>query len=199
MVAPLPHDGMKLHDETERREWQNPEAILGGLGLKPGQVVADIGAGDGFFALPAARMVGPQGVVYAVDSSVGRLTRLHEKAEDEGIETIRIRAGTAEELVVCEGCVDLVFFGICLHDFADQGAVLRNAMTALKPGALLANLDWKKEETVRHGDLLGPPVEIRFSEEEAAALIREAGFEVESVEPYGEYFYLIRARSPRTP
>lgn len=187
---------MKMHDETERREWQNPEAILASLGLGPGWVVADVGAGDGFFALPAARMVGQRGAVYAVDSSVGRLTRLHEKAEEEGLENIRIRAGTAEEFVVCEGCADLVFFGICLHDFADQAAALRNAMTALKPGGLLANLDWKKEETIRNGDLLGPPVEIRFSEEEAAAMIVAAGFTIESIEPYGEYFYLIRARRP---
>lgn len=187
---------MQEHDDTERREWQNPEAILAGLGLGAGQVMADVGSGDGFFTLPAARMVGPRGVVYAVDSSVGRLTRLHEKAEDEGLENIRIRAGTAEEFVVCEGCLDLVFFGICLHDFADQRAALRNAMIALKPGGLLANLDWKKEETIRHGDLLGPPVEIRFSEEEAATLIRDAGFSIASVEPYGEYFYLIRAHRP---
>ncbi len=187
---------MKEHDDAERREWQDPEAILASLGLGPGQVVADVGSGDGFFTLPAARMVGPRGAVYAVDPSVGRLTRLHEKAEEEGLENIRIRAGTAEEFLVCEGCVDLVFFGICLHDFADQSAALRNAMTALKPGGLLANLDWKKEETIRHGDLLGPPVEIRFSEEEAASMIRDAGFVIESVEPYGEYFYLIRARRP---
>jgi ubiquinone/menaquinone biosynthesis C-methylase UbiE len=187
---------MKEHDDVERREWQDPEAILASLGLGPGAVVADVGAGSGFFTLPAARMVGPQGVVYALDSSVGRLTRLHEQAEEEGLENIRIRPGTAEEFVVCEGCADLVFFGICLHDFADQGAALRNAMTALKPGGLLANLDWKKEETLRRGDLLGPPVEIRFSEEEAAAMIGSAGFAIESVEPYGEYFYLIRARRP---
>lgn len=189
---------MKEHDDVERREWQNPEAILTGLGVAPGQVVTDLGSGDGFFTLPAARMVGPHGVVYALDSSVGRLNRLHEKAEDEGIENIRIRAGTAEEFVVCEGCADLVFFGICLHDFTDQRAALRNAMTALKPGGLLANLDWRKEETLRHGVLLGPPVEIRFSEEEAAALIGDAGFGIEWVEPYGEYFYLIRARRPVT-
>jgi ubiquinone/menaquinone biosynthesis C-methylase UbiE len=187
---------MNEHDDVERREWQDPEAILGSLGLGPGQVVADVGSGDGFFTLPAARLVGPGGTVYALDPSVGRLNRLHEKAEDEGIENIRIRAGTAEEFVLCEGCADLIFFGICLHDFADQRAALANAMTALKPGGLLANLDWKKEETLRHGELLGPPVEIRFSEDEAVALMDGAGFTVESVEPYGEYFYLIRARRP---
>jgi ubiquinone/menaquinone biosynthesis C-methylase UbiE len=185
---------MKMHDDTDRRKWQNPEAVLEGLGLSPGQVVADVGSGEGFFTLPAARMVGSRGIVYAVDTSVERLTRLHETAEEEGLENIRVRAVSAEEFLVCEACVDLIFFGICLHDFSDQGAALRNAMTELKPGGMLANLDWKKEETIRGGDLLGPPVEIRFSEEEAAAMIREAGFTIESVEPSGEYFYLIRAR-----
>lgn len=52
---------MREHDDVERREWQDPEAILLSLGLKPGEVVADVGSGDGFFTLPAARMVGPRG------------------------------------------------------------------------------------------------------------------------------------------
>src|SRR5690606_27290839 len=103
---------MKEHDDVERRKWQNPDEILAGLGPAPGWVVADIGAGDGFFTLPAARMVGPRGAVYAVDTSVGRLNRLHETAEEEGVENIRIRAGAAEEFVICEGCADLAFFGI---------------------------------------------------------------------------------------
>ncbi len=185
-----------MHDETTRREWQGPEEILGFLGLEPGHVVVDMGAGSGFFALPASRRVGPRGTVYAVDTSVERLTRLHERAEDEGLENIRIRANAVEDYAVCEGCADLVLISNSLHDFHDQETALRHAFTSLKPGGLLADLDWKKEETIRDGDLIGPPVEIRFSEDEAVELIGGAGFEVESVEPSGEYFYLVRARRP---
>ncbi len=187
---------MKYHNDEERRQWQDADTVLDAVGVGPGQVVADVGAGDGYFTLPFARRVGPQGIVYAADPSVERLNRLHELAEEEGLENIRIRALTAEEGAVCEGCADLVFYGICLHDFADQGAALRNAMTALKPGGRLANLDWKKEETLLNGERLGPPVEIRFSEEEAAGMIREAGFTIESVAPSGTYHYLILARRP---
>jgi len=187
---------MKFHDDAERREWQDADAVLDAIGVGPGQVVADVGAGDGYFTLPLARRVGPRGTVYAVDPSIERLNRLHERAEEEGLDHIRIRALSAEELAVCAGCADLVFYGICLHDFSDQGAALRNAMTALKPGGRLANLDWKKEETMRNGELLGPPVEIRFSEEEAAGMIHEAGFTIESIAPSGAYHYLILARRP---
>ena len=50
-----------FYDETERRTWQNPEEILTAIGLKAGQTLIDIGCGEGFFTLPAARIVGPNG------------------------------------------------------------------------------------------------------------------------------------------
>ncbi|HOT93766.1 MAG TPA: class I SAM-dependent methyltransferase [Methanoregulaceae archaeon] len=187
---------MKAYDDAERRRWQDPEAVLDAVGVPPGGTVADVGAGDGYFTLPIARRVGPRGVVYAVDPSVERLTRLHERAEEEGLENIRIRAVPAEEIAVCEGCADLVFYGNCLHDFADPAVALRNAMTALRPGGRLASIDWKKEETLSGRDPIGPPVEIRFGEEEAAGLIRGAGFSVGAIAPFGPYHYLILATRP---
>ena len=187
---------MEHRDDTERRRWQDPEAVLDTVGVAPRGIVADVGSGDGYFTLPIARRVGSRGVVYAVDPSVERLTRLHVQAEEEGLENIRIRAITAEELAVCEGCADLVFYGNCLHDFADPAVALQNAMTTLKPGGRLASIDWRKEETLSGGDLVGPPVEIRFSEEEAAGLVRAAGFVVESIAPSGPYHYLVLATRP---
>jgi ubiquinone/menaquinone biosynthesis C-methylase UbiE len=58
------------HDETERRKWQNPEAILYEIGLKPGQAFVDIGCNDGFFAIPEARMVDSSGKVYGLDADL---------------------------------------------------------------------------------------------------------------------------------
>ena len=63
-------------DDPERRQWQDPEKILPSLGVAPGMVFIDVGCGDGYFALPAARRVGPQGKVYAVDSDAGAIQRL---------------------------------------------------------------------------------------------------------------------------
>lgn len=179
------------HDPKERVIWQDPDRILGSIGVREGATFIDVGCGDGFFALPAAVLVGLTGVVYGIDVDEGRLTRLSAQAREQGLENIRLVRGEAEESVPCQGCADIVFFGTCLHDFADPATVLQNARLMLKPGGVLVDLDWKKEEMP-----LGPPFRIRFSEEEAASLITGAGFLVRDVVPSGPYCYLLTAALP---
>ncbi len=180
---------MSVRSWEERREWQNPEKILSRAGVQAGTTFLDIGCGDGFFAIPAARMVGEGGRVCGLDIDAEALDRLRERAKRVGLDAaIRLRVGPAEETVVCDRCADILFFGIVLHDFQDPGRVLRNARRMLKPAGRLVNLDWKKEEMP-----IGPPVRIRFSQEEAARLIVGAGFRLESVELSGRYHYLMIA------
>ena len=73
-------------DDPERRQWQDPEQILSSIGVEPGMVFIDIGCGDGYFALPAARKVGPRGKVYANDIDPGAIERLRIQAEKEGLD-----------------------------------------------------------------------------------------------------------------
>ena len=176
-------------DENERRKWQNPEAILNDIGLRPGFTFIDIGCGGGFFALPATRMVGGKGKVYGLDADAQLITGLKEIAAREGLSHLNLTAGKAEESVLCEQCADIVFFGIVLHDFQDPARVLRNARRMVKPNGRLVNLDWKKEPME-----LGPPLKIRFSKEVALRLIKTAGFTVEAVRDSGPYHYLVIAK-----
>jgi ubiquinone/menaquinone biosynthesis C-methylase UbiE len=76
-----------------------------------------------------------------------------------------------------------------LHDFADPTEVLQNAKQMLKSNGQLVDLDWKKQEMP-----FGPPVKIRFSEEQASNLIRNAGFQVDSVKDAGKYHYVVTAK-----
>jgi ubiquinone/menaquinone biosynthesis C-methylase UbiE len=76
-----------------------------------------------------------------------------------------------------------------LHDFRDPTKVLRNAKTMLKPSGKLVNSDWKKKPTA-----FGPPLQIRFSEEHAANLIKQAGFTIESVKDLESNFYIVTAK-----
>jgi ubiquinone/menaquinone biosynthesis C-methylase UbiE len=177
------------HDESERRKWQDPDSILARIGLKPGDTFVDIGCGDGFFTLPAARIVGEAGMVYGIDIDATGLDELRAKASAESLKNIFLEVGEAEDIVPCEGCADLVFYGIDLHDFHDQARVLANARSIVKPGGLLVDLDWKKEPTP-----MGPPLEIRFSRQLAGRMIEDAGFELTDVEDSGLYHYLIIAR-----
>lgn len=178
----------KYHDETERRQWQDPETILAEIGLQRGATFVDMGCGEGFFALPAARIAGDNGKVYGLDISPEAITHLMEKAAAQGLQNLDAQASPAEETILCRECADIVFFGIVLHDFADPSRVLVNARKMLKPSGKLVNLDWRKEPMS-----LGPPLPKRFSEAEATHLIESVGFRVIEVKNSGIYHYIITA------
>jgi len=177
------------HDESERRKWQDPEGILAGIGLSSGDTFIDVGCGDGFFAVPAARIAGESGRVFGIDVDEVGLDELRQKAQAEGLANIELAPGEAETTLACNACADYVFLGIDLHDFRDPGMVLANARKMIKASGTLVDLDWKDEPMD-----IGPPPAIRFSVEKASGLITAAGFFVRSVSEPGPMHYMITAR-----
>ena len=175
-------------DETERRKWQDPNVILRSIGPRSGQTFVDVGCGYGFFAIPAAKIVGRNGKVFAVDSDPDAIASLKEESGRLSLKNIQTMVGSAEETVFCEACADVVFFGIVLHDFRDIAQVLQNARRMLGPKGLLVDLDWRKQQMD-----FGPPFDIRFSEDQAKGLIEDVGLRVKMVREEGSYFYLIIA------
>jgi len=186
------HPYRSCKNEQERRRRQNPENILKSIGLREGSTFVDIGCGEGFFTIPAAEIVGPNGRVYGVDVDAEAIDVIRSKASKAGLDNLTLKVGSAEEALFCEDCADIVFFGIVLHDFDRVDKVLMNARRMLKPSGRLADLDWKKEPMP-----FGPPLQIRLSEKEAADIIEKASFKIESVKAIGQYNYLIVAR-PKT-
>jgi ubiquinone/menaquinone biosynthesis C-methylase UbiE len=170
-------------------KWYHPKLNLESIGLRAGMVFMDIGCGYGFFTIPAAQIVGEQGKVYAVDVSASAINTLKHEAAEKGLKNVTAKVGAAEETVFCEACADIVFYSIVLHDFRDPAKVLQNAGQMLKPTGTLVNLDWKKKPLP-----IGPPMRIRFSEEQASSLITQAGFKIESVKDAGSNFYMVTAK-----
>jgi ubiquinone/menaquinone biosynthesis C-methylase UbiE len=182
------HGGFSL-DEGTRRNWYNPEAILKDAGLAVGTIFVDVGCGEGFFTLLAAKAVGETGMVYAVDTDAEAIERLKDKAEKQHLRNIKVRIGPAEETVFCKECADLVFYSMVLHDFKDPLKVLQNAKKMLKPQSTLLDLDWKKAQTP-----FGPPFKIRFSEQDAMGLLKISGFTTTKQQEAGLYHYIITAK-----
>jgi ubiquinone/menaquinone biosynthesis C-methylase UbiE len=182
----------RMHPEAERRQWQNPESILALAGLRPAMTFVDLGCGNGFFALPAARVVGIDGRVYGVDADAAHVEELRQRADAEGLKNMTLEAGRAEQTLLCERCADIVFMGNVLHDFDDPARVLENARRMVKPDGLLVNVDWKDEPSP-----MGPPMSIRFSPARAQGLIEAAGFTAGLPLDVGSYHYLILARPRR--
>ena len=86
-----------LRDEEERRKWQNPENVLVEIGVKSGMTFADIGCGQGFFTIPAAKIVGESGKVYASDISETNIQKLREKVDAAGLTNVIMETGKAED------------------------------------------------------------------------------------------------------
>jgi ubiquinone/menaquinone biosynthesis C-methylase UbiE len=175
-------------NDTERRKWQDPEKILAEIGIAPNMTFVDLGCGDGYFALPAARIVGSKGKVIATDIDEGAIGRLRKQAAEEGLVQLSAEVSAAEKTIACEGCADFVFFGINLHDFADPAQVIRNAKRMLRPSGKLVDLDWKPQPMS-----FGPPLGKRFSITKAQELIESAGFHIILVAESGPYHYIIIA------
>jgi ubiquinone/menaquinone biosynthesis C-methylase UbiE len=180
------HGGFNL-DETTRRTWYNPEAIL--QDLHAGMMFMDIGCGDGFFSILAAKKVGEKGKVYAVDTDASAIEKLKQKTNAEGLKNINAKTGKAEDTVFCNQCADFVFYSMDLHDFNDPAKVLQNAKQMIKSNGRVIDLDWKKIDMP-----FGPPVSIRFSEEHAAGLMRAAGFTLTDIKDVGRYHYVLTAK-----
>jgi FkbM family methyltransferase len=180
------HGGFSL-DEATRRSWYNPEAILQDLRL--GMTVMDIGCGDGFFTILAAKKVGEKGHVYALDVDHLAIEKLQSKAKAEGLNNITATVGKAEGTVFCKQCADFILYSMNLHDFDDAAKVLQNARQMIKPDGIVVDLDWKKIELPH-----GPPLAIKFSEEYVAELMRSAGFAVTEKRDVGRYHYVVVAK-----
>lgn len=173
-----------------RKHWQNPETILNRIGLKSSQVFMDLGCGNGFFAIPAARIVGENGKIYGLDINKDAIFAFEDRVQKEGLKNIVTIFGKAEESIFCEDCCDIVFLANVLHDFGDPSKVLRNARRMIKTSGRLVDVDWKKKTTL----MPRPPLRKRFSEADASSLIRKAGFEIELVGETGPYHYIIIAK-----
>ena len=172
------------YSESERRTRQNPEAILAATGLKKGMCFMDIGANDGFFTLPAARIVGDSGSVIAIDIDADALARLQKKLEDEQLTHATLITSAAEDIRLDDVQADVIFFGIVLHDFYDPLTVLKNAKHMLKEHGIIYNYDWRK-----HAGSYGPPMEKRLSRAQVKDLAQEAGLTVTSSTILDDHVY----------
>jgi len=175
----------------ERADWQKPDAVVRTLGLRPGQIVADIGAGPGYFTLRLVRAVGPRGHVYAVDPEPAILAVLRERlAAARAPNVTPVLGGTDDPLLPAGGC-DVALIVDTYHHFSDGPGFLRRVARALRRGGRLVNIDFEKRETP-----MGPPVEHRVAREEFLRDARRVGLEVVAEHDFlpHQYFLVLRAR-----
>jgi ubiquinone/menaquinone biosynthesis C-methylase UbiE len=123
----------------------HPENLVTQLGILPGMIIADIGSGIGYFALPLARNVGATGQVYAIDIHENILKRLHNDAREQGIENITGLVADAEQsggISLRDETVDMVVIINTLFQVGNHDAMISEALRILKPTGMMVVVEW---------------------------------------------------------
>src|SRR5262245_48696918 len=128
-------------DWKVRDDWEKPQEVMDVLGINAGTVVADVGAGDGYFTFHLAARVGPTGKVYAEDILDDRLEKIRKRAANEKLTQIETIHGETDDPRLPAERSDVVLISNAYHEFRDYDKMLQAIFRALKPGGLLAIID----------------------------------------------------------
>lgn len=158
----------KRFDDPARDAWQQPERVVEALALKPGQVVADLGAGTGYFTVRLARAA-TKPKVYAIDVEAAMVDYLRDRARAAGLTNVIAVKADPERTNLPEP-VDVVLIVDTYHHLPQRVAYFKTLRASLKPGARVAIVDFKK------GAPTGPPEEFRFTPEQIDAEMAQAGY-----------------------
>jgi len=175
-------------DNEKRREILPPEKTLINLGLTEGDIMADIGCGIGYFSFPAAKIVGNNGLVYALDISPEMLQEVETKATENNYINIKTILTEENDFMVEEGKITFALICNVLHETANLEIFLGEVKKLISPKGKVAIVDWEKVTTE-----YGPPIEHRLDKLELTKLLEELGFSNISNISIGENFYGITA------
>jgi ubiquinone/menaquinone biosynthesis C-methylase UbiE len=168
--------GIHWLERSERELEEQPELALDLIGVRPGMIVADVGAGVGYFSLRMAKRVGPSGRVYAEDVQPEMLELLRQRAEKAQATNIETILGTEADPKLPAGALDLVLLVDVYHEFSQPQQMLRHIRAALKPAGRLVLLEYRKED---------PHIPIRpehkMSVAEVKAEVEPEGYKLEKV------------------
>lgn len=133
-------------ERNERELEEQPEIALNAIGIRRGMIVADVGAGIGYFTTRLAKRVGPQGRVYATDIQPEMLARLQDRLDAEGIANVDTLLGTQLDPRLPEGQIDLILMVDVYHELAQPQRMLYQLRKALKPDGRLVLIEYRKED-----------------------------------------------------
>jgi ubiquinone/menaquinone biosynthesis C-methylase UbiE len=141
----MSYEGAKWLDREEREEEEQPELVVQNLDLGPTHVVADVGAGTGYFALRITRRV-PAGRVYAVDVQPQMVELLRQKLAEAKVENVEPVLGTETDPKLPDASLDLALMVDVYHELSHPREVMEKLHRALRPGARLVLVEYRAED-----------------------------------------------------
>lgn len=132
--------------QSQRDREHQPERVMDAVGLQPGMVVGEVGAGHGYFTFWLARRVGPEGKIYANDISRSALAAIQKRCREQGITHIETLLGEVEDPLFPDAALDMVFIVNAFHDLEKPVELLNNLLPSLKADATVVIMDRDSEK-----------------------------------------------------
>jgi ubiquinone/menaquinone biosynthesis C-methylase UbiE len=173
-------------EDPIRDAYQKPQEVIKALNIKEGEVIADIGAGSGYFTVRLARPVGEKGRVYAVDVSPDMIVHLNRRIRDLNLTNVVTILCAPDDPLLANASADRFFICDTWHHINGHAQYLALLKRMLKPGRQVIMVDFKKAKTP-----VGPPMEIRIDRADLVREMEANGFQLAAEHTFLEYQYFL--------
>jgi arsenite methyltransferase len=173
-------------DDPERDAYQKPHEVLTALSIKPGEVIADIGAGSGYFTFRLGHHVGNNGKVYAIDVSPDMILHLNRRVRDLKAMNVSSILADPDDPLLPERSVNRFFFSNSWHHIENHTKYLSLMKTMLKPGGEIIMIDFQKKELP-----VGPPMQMKIAREDLIKQMEGNGFRLAKEHTFLPYQYFL--------
>lgn len=190
----FPPQDLGLLEAPDRDEWQRPHQILDALAVAEASVVADVGAGSGWFTVRLARRVGPNGLVYAQDVQSEMLAAITRRVQREGLANVRPVLGRGSDPRLPAGALDAVLVVDVVHEIDDRVTLFGNLAKSIKPTGRIGVVDFRPG-----GAGPGPDASERVAAEIVEAEAARAGLTLLRTESFLPFqYFLVFGRADAT-
>lgn len=182
----FPPENLGLLEGPDRDAYQRPDQVMDALQIGEGSVVADLGAGGGWFTVRLARQVGPNGKVYAEDVQSQMIGAIQRRVNREGLRNVETVLGNQVDAKLPPASLDAVLVVDAYGELQQPVTLLKNLARSLKPTGLIGIVNYKKD-----GGGPGPDMEYRVDAEKVLADAKAAGLELRKRETFLRYQYML--------
>ena len=182
---------LKRQLNPKRARWQKPGAVVRALGLRRGQVIAEVGSGPGYFTSRLARAVGPSGHVYALDPEPAVLDVMRRRIKQAGVRNVTPVLSRDDDPCLPSGRCDAAVIINVYHHMHGGAAFLRRLVRQLPRGARVINVDWNEDSE------FGPPPKRRVPRARFLRDARRAGLTLVAERAFLPHQYFLELRRSR--
>ena len=173
-------------EDPKRDAYQKPHEVLTALNLKPGEVIADIGAGTGYFTFRLAHFLGDKGKVYAVDVSPDMVRHVNRRIRENKASNVVTILADPDDPLLPDRSVNRFFICDVWHHIENQTKYLSLMKKMLKPGGEIVIIDFHKKELP-----FGPPLQMKIAREDVIKQLEANGFRLSKEHTFLPYQYFL--------